>query len=242
MTVYSPNMNFHVYDASMYPDLNPYPAIPSACGDNDPDCTQLCAQHPEANIHTIRYNSSSISRDRPPSPPGLLSPPEAPAHRHKGLSDGVMAGIVVGGVIVGGSALGAAWCCYRKREDCIQSMRDMRDRILELCGGKRRPVVEPISAEQNPSPDGRPGGSSLDMPVRPLKYIQITDSLWKDPRNDQSERQKQEVRPDAGPSSSTDDLSSEEPVRPLKYIQITDSLWKDPRNDQSERQRPEVRS
>ena len=50
MTVYSPNMNFHVYDASMYPDLNPYPAIPSACGDNDPDCTQLCAQHPEANI------------------------------------------------------------------------------------------------------------------------------------------------------------------------------------------------
>ena len=33
------------------------------------------------------------------------------------------------------------------------------------------------------------GGSSSEEPVRPLKYIQITESLWKDPRNDQSERQ-----------------------------------------------------
>jgi hypothetical protein len=49
-TVYSPNRNFHVYDASMYPDLNPSPALPSACGDNDPDCTQLCARHPDADI------------------------------------------------------------------------------------------------------------------------------------------------------------------------------------------------
>ena len=76
------------------------------------------------------------------------------------------------------------------------------------------------------------------MPVRPLKYIQITESLWKDPRNDQNERQ--EVRSDVGPSGSIDDLSLDMPVRPLKYIQITQSLWKDPRNDQNERQ--EVRS
>ena len=43
----------------------------------------------------------------------------------------------------------AAWhCCYRKRGDCMQAMRSTRDIILELCGGRRRPVVEPISSKQ----------------------------------------------------------------------------------------------
>ena len=76
MSMYSPNMHFDIYDASMYPDLNPYPAIPSACGDNDPDCTQLCAQHPEANIPSGTI-PAQFPEARPPSPP------EAPAHRHK---------------------------------------------------------------------------------------------------------------------------------------------------------------
>ena len=76
--VYSPNINFHVYDASMYPDLHPYPSIPSACGENDPNCTQLCARHPEATIpaDTIPAQYPEL---RPPSPSEApASPPEAP--------------------------------------------------------------------------------------------------------------------------------------------------------------------
>ncbi len=115
--VYSPNRNFHVYDASMYPDLNPYPSLPSACGENDPNCTQLCAQHPEANIpsDTIPAQYPEI---RPPSPPEApASPSEAPAHRHKGLSDGVIAGIAIGGIGGGAALIAAAWrCCCPKRK------------------------------------------------------------------------------------------------------------------------------
>ena len=124
---YSPNLNFHVYDASMYPDLHPYPALPSACGENDPNCTQLCARHPEANIpsDTIPAQYPEI---RPPSPPEApASPSEAAAHRHKGLSNVVIAGIAAVGGIGGGVALTvAAWrcCCKRKFEGVRPDDRD----------------------------------------------------------------------------------------------------------------------
>ncbi len=143
-STYSSNRNFHVYDASMYPDLNPYPAISSACGDNDPDCTQLCARHPEANIPSDTM-PAQYPEARPPSP----------AHRHKGLKGGVIAGIVIGGIGGGAALTAAAWCCYRKRGDCMQAMRSTRDIILELCGGRRpdQPIHPVSGPDVSPSPD-----------------------------------------------------------------------------------------
>ena len=141
---YSPNLNFHVYDASMYPDLHPYPALPSACGENDPNCTQLCARHPEANIPSDTM-PAQYPEARPPSP----------AHRHKGLKGGVIAGIVIGGIGGGAALTAAAWCCYRKRGDCMQAMRSTRDIILELCGGRRpdQPIHPVSGPDVSPSPD-----------------------------------------------------------------------------------------
>jgi hypothetical protein len=78
-TVYSPSINFHVYDASMYPDLHPYPALPSACGDNDPNCTQLCARHPEADIPSSTMPAPFLKSPPPPPEVRPPSPPEVPA-------------------------------------------------------------------------------------------------------------------------------------------------------------------
>ena len=199
---YSANLNFHVYDASMYPDLHPYPALPSACGENDPNCTQLCARHPEANIP-----SDKIPAQYPES-----RPPEAPAHRHKGLSDIVIAGMVVGGVIVGGSALGAAaWCCYRKRENCIQSIQDMREAIYNsirgFCGQRQQRVVGP-DVEPSSSPDG-PRSEEETEPIH------ISMLPWKYPTDVKN----------AGPSSSPDGSSSKEETEPIHISMLP---WKYP--------------
>ncbi len=205
-TVYSPSINFHVYDASMYPDLNPYPAIPSACGDNDPNCTQLCAQHPEANIPS----------DKIPAQYPEPRPPEAPVHRHKGLSDGVMAGMVVGGVIVGGSALGAAWCCYRKRENCIQSMRDMREAICNsirgFCGQRQQRVVGP-DVEPSSSPDG----PRSEEETEPIHISMLPRKYPTDVKN-------------AGPSSSPDGSSSKEETEPIHISMLLQKYPTDVKN------------
>ncbi len=145
---YSPNMNFHVYDASMYPDLRPYPAIPSACGENDPNCTQLCARHPEVNIPSGTM-PTQFSEAPAPSP-------EAPAPRPKAHA---RASTLVWGLAggIGGGSLAlmatAAWYCSdsRRRENCIRFMRS----IWHKQGEVSSPKATDRPPEQNPSPGDR---------------------------------------------------------------------------------------
>ena len=75
--------------------------------------------------------------------------------------------------------------------------------------------------------EAEPSSSAGEVPVRPLRFIQPTESLWEGPRKGQSERP-EEARREAEPSGSTGNSSSEVPVRPLRFIQPTESLWGGP--------------
>jgi hypothetical protein len=99
-----------------------------------------------------------------------------------------VAGEVIGGVIGGSLALGAAWYGYRKRENCIQSMRSMREAIGQFCllgpqpespRQPQEPDIEGNSSRIGPSmPSERSGfrDNGIEQPVQPIEHPVQTEN------------------------------------------------------------------